>query len=307
MTIALISHHDCTLHQMGAHHPEDPLRLSFINDRLIASGLMMALHQYDAPEATREQILRAHDADYFDGLMAAVPDEGLKWLDEDTAMNPYTAKAMFRAAGAGVLGVDLVMSGKARQVFCAIRPPGHHAERRRAMGFCFLNNIAIAALHALETYDIERIAIVDFDVHHGNGTENIVAGDERIRFFSTFEHPSYPHSGYGETTSNVINVPLPAGTDGPAFRDAIKSKWLPVLEDFAPQMILVSAGFDAHQADIISQFNLREFDFTWISRKLAMLARTHCEGRIVSMLEGGYHLHALSRGVETHIKTFLDI
>lgn len=306
MTIAYVTHHDCTLHQMGAHHPEDPRRLAFINDRLIASGLMMALHQYDAPEADRAAILRAHDADYLDELLRSVPEEGLRWVDEDTAMCPHTGKAMLRAAGAGVLAVDLLMEGKARQAFCAVRPPGHHAERHRTMGFCFLNNVAIAALHALEHHGLERVAIADFDVHHGNGTEAIVAGDERILFLSTFEHPSYPHSGYGESASNIINVPLPAGTDGPAFRAAVKERWMPALEEFAPQMVFVSAGFDAHQADIMAQFNLREYDYAWVTRKLAGVAGEHADGRVVSMLEGGYHLHALARAVEAHLKILLD-
>lgn len=267
---------------------------------------MMALQQYDAPEAGREQILRVHDADYLDRLLRTVPDEGLAWIDEDTAMNRHTAAAMLRAAGAGVLAVDLVLEGRARQAFCAVRPPGHHAERARAMGFCFLNNIAIAALHALEHHGLQRVAIADFDVHHGNGTESIVGGDPRILFLSTFEHPSYPHSGYGECAANVINVPLPAGTDGEAFHHAVDQRWLPALEKFAPDMILVSAGFDGHQADIMASFNLLDADYAWVTRKLADVADRHADGRIVSMLEGGYHLHALARSVESHLNAFLD-
>jgi acetoin utilization deacetylase AcuC-like enzyme len=306
MSIAYITHHDCGLHQMGAHHPEDPRRLDFINDRLIASGLMMALHQHDAPEADREQILRVHDAHYLDRLLGMAPEEGLIWVDGDTAMNRHTVRAMLRAAGAGVLAVDLLLEGRAKQAFCAVRPPGHHAERARAMGFCFLNNIAIAALHALERHGLQRVAIVDFDVHHGNGTEAIVSGDQRILFLSTFEHPSYPHSGYGDSASNVVNVPLPAGTDGAAFRGAVTARWLPVLDEFAPQLILVSAGFDGHQADIMARFNLLDSDYAWVTRQLADIADRHAEGRIVSMLEGGYHLHALARSVEAHIRVFLD-
>ena len=307
MTVAFITHNDCMAHRMGAHHPEDPSRLSAINDRLIASGLMMTLMQYDAPEATAEQISRAHDADYLDALLALVPDEGLAWVDEDTAMCPGTGRAMLRAAGAGVLGVDLVMAGSAGQAFCAVRPPGHHAGRRRPMGFCFLNNIAIAAYHALEAHGLSRVAIADFDVHHGNGTESIVAGDERILFLSTFEHPSYPVTGHGETAANVINCPLPAGTDGGAFREAVNNHWLGALDDFAPELVLVSAGFDGHRADIMAQFNLLDFDYAWITRKLAGVARTHARGRLVSMLEGGYHLHAMARAVEAHIRQFLDV
>jgi acetoin utilization deacetylase AcuC-like enzyme len=306
MTIAYISHQDCALHQMGPHHPEDPRRLAFINDRLIASGLVMALHQYDAPEATREQILRTHDAEYLDRLLAMVPDEGLAWVDEDTAMNPGTGRAMLRAAGAGVLAVDLVMENRARQVFCAVRPPGHHAGRNRAMGFCFLNNIAIAAMHALEAHGVERVAIVDFDVHHGNGTEEIVSGDSRILFLSTFEHPSYPHSGFAAGADNVINVPLPAGTGGAEFREAVRENWLPALDAFAPRIVFVSAGFDGHQADIMAQFNLRDTDYAWVTHELMQVARNHAQGRLISMLEGGYHLHALAGAVHTHINAFLD-
>ncbi len=306
MTIAIISHPDCGAHQAGTHHPEDPLRLSFINDRLIASGLSMAVQEFDAPEATREQILRVHDAAYFDALLAKVPANGLIWVDEDTAMNPGTGQAMLRAAGAGVLGVDLVMEGRARQVFCAVRPPGHHAGRARAMGFCFLNNVAIAAYHAIEAHGLSRIAIADFDVHHGNGTDEIVGGDPRILFLSTFEHPSYPHSGFGACADNVINVPLPAGTTGSEFRDAVRERWLGALDDFAPQLILVSAGFDGHQADIMANFNLRDEDYGWVTRELMAVAHRHSAGRIVSMLEGGYHLRALAGSVEAHIRAFLE-
>ncbi|GJL83267.1 MAG: deacetylase [marine bacterium B5-7] len=306
MVVAYISHPDCLLHEMGSHHPEDPSRLNFINDRLIASGLAMVLQQYDAPEATREQILRAHDGEYLDRLLAASPLDDLLWVDEDTAMNRYTTRAMLHAAGAGVMAVDMLMDGRASQVFCGVRPPGHHAERGRAMGFCFLNNIAIAALHALDAHGLERVAIADFDVHHGNGTEDIVAGDQRILFLSTFEHPSYPHSGITTSTPNIVNVPLPAGTDGTSYREAVKTNWLPALEDFAPQMVLISAGFDGHQADIMAHFNLREMDYTWITAKLKAVADHHAGGRVVSMLEGGYHLHALARAVEAHIKVFLD-
>jgi acetoin utilization deacetylase AcuC-like enzyme len=226
-------------------------------------------------------------------------------VDEDTAMNPHTVNAMLRAAGAGVLGVDLVMSGKASQAFCSVRPPGHHAERARAMGFCFLNNVVIAARHAIDAHGLERVAIADFDVHHGNGTEDLVSGDPRVLFVSTFEHPSYPHSGFGASASNVINVPLPAGTDGSAFAAAVEERWLPALEAFAPQLILISAGFDGHQADIMAQFNLRDSDYGWVTRELFGVASRHAGGRVVSMLEGGYHLHALARSVEAHLRAFL--
>lgn len=305
MAIAYISHYDCQRHDMGVHHPEQPARLSAISDRLIASGLEMVLHQYDAPLATREQLLRAHDAGYIDHVFATAPDEGTVWLEGDTAMNKHTLTAALRAAGAAVLGVDLVMQGKAKQVFCGVRPPGHHAERAKTMGFCFFNNIAIGAYHAIATYGLERIAIVDFDVHHGNGTEDIVSGDARILFCSSFQHPFYPHTGFDSTAANVCNVTLAPRTDGAGFRAAVEESWLPRIREFAPQLIMISAGFDAHRADDMAHINLVEADYAWITRRLCELADISAEGRVVSSLEGGYNLHALARSVEAHLKAFL--
>ncbi len=233
MAIAYISHYDCQLHDMGHHHPEQPARLSAINDRLIATGLEMVLHQYDAPLATRELLEAVHDSSYIDEIYAASPSEGISWVDGDTAMNKHSLTAALRAAGAVALGVDLVMEGKAKHVFCGVRPPGHHAEHHRAMGFCLFNNIAVGAYHALNKYGLERVAIVDFDVHHGNGTEDIVTGDERVLFCSTFQHPFYPHSGYDSTAANIVNAPLPSGANGKAFREAVETHWLPRLEEFA--------------------------------------------------------------------------
>lgn len=305
MAIAYISHHDCQLHDMGHHHPEQPARLSAINDRLIATGLEMVLHQYDAPLVSRELLEVVHDPAYVEQIYQVSPKEGIAWVDGDTAMNPHSLQAALRAAGAVVLGVDLVMQGKAKQVFCAVRPPGHHAERRRAMGFCLFNNIAVGAYHALNKYGLERIAIVDFDVHHGNGTEDIVSGDERILFCSTFQHPFYPHSGFGQTAANVVNAPLPAGSGSRVFREAVEEHWLPRLEAFAPQLIMISAGFDAHQADDMAGMNLVDADYGWVTRRLCEQAERTAQGRIVSALEGGYDLHALARSVEAHLKAFL--
>jgi acetoin utilization deacetylase AcuC-like enzyme len=305
MTIGYVSHPDCELHDMGHHHPEQPARLSAIYDRIIATGLEMVLRQYDAPLATRAALEAVHDKAYVDAVFAAAPREGLVWLDGDTAMNPHSLQAALRAAGAVVLGVDLVVAGDVKQVFCAVRPPGHHAERDRAMGFCIFNNVAVGAYHALARHGLKRVAIVDFDVHHGNGTENIVAGDPRILFCSTFQHPFYPHSGDGSTAANVVNVPLAAGSDGRAFRAAVESHWLPRLEGFAPELILVSAGFDAHQADDMAGLNLVDRDYAWVTRRLCEQAERSAAGRIVSTLEGGYDLHALGRCVEAHLKAFL--
>jgi acetoin utilization deacetylase AcuC-like enzyme len=303
MPLAYISHPDCLLHDMGPHHPERPARLSAINDRLIASGLDMALHYYSAPLVQRELLEAVHDPGYVSEVFAASPEQGLVWFDGDTAMTPHTLRAALRAAGAAVMGVDLVMTGRASKVFCGVRPPGHHAERARAMGFCFFNNVAIAAHYALSHYGLERVAIADFDVHHCNGTEDIFAGDERVLVCSTFQHPFYPHTGYDCEAANVVNVPLPAGTDGVAFQRAVERHWLGRLADFAPQLILVSAGFDAHRADYLAQLNLVERDYAWVTRRLAEQADDSAAGRIVSSLEGGYDLRALARSVEAHLKS----
>jgi len=305
MAIAYISHGACAKHEMGAYHPEQPARLDAINDRLIASGLEMVLHRYDAPQAERAQLLRVHDADYVDQVFAASPHDGLAWLDGDTAMNPHTLDAALHAAGAAVLGVDLVMQDKAEQVFCAIRPPGHHAERHRAMGFCFFNNVAVGAAHAMAAHGVERVAIVDFDVHHGNGTEDIFKDDPRALFCSTFQHPFYPHSGYDTQSDHIVNVPLPAGADGAAFREAVQDHWLPALHEFRPQLVMISAGFDAHVEDDMAHLKLHEFDYAWVTRKLCEVADDHAAGRVVSTLEGGYSLHALARSVAVHIKSFM--
>jgi len=303
MNLAFISHSDCLDHQMGAHHVEVPERLGAIHDRMIASGIEMLVTHYDAPRAEREQLLRVHDADYVDAIIAAAPKatDVLAWVDGDTAMSRGTLNAALRAAGAAVLGVDLVMGDSHHAAFCAVRPPGHHAERHAAMGFCFFNNVAVGAAHAMAVHGLTRIAIVDFDVHHGNGTEDIFADDDRVLFCSSFQHPFYPGTGAGPTARNVINVPLPARTDGDAFRAAVEQAWLPRLDAFAPQLIMISAGFDGHAEDDMAHFRLREADYAWITRQLHDLAVRHARERVVSCLEGGYNLSALGRSVSTHI------
>lgn len=304
--LAVISHSDCLLHQPGGWYPDQPIRLEAINDRLIMSGLEFVIRFHDAPLATREQLERAHDKAYVDHVFAAAPHEGTIVLDDDTVMSPGTLNAALRASGAGILGVDLVMNGHASAVFCAIRPPGHHAERGRAMGFCIFNNIAIAAAHALAGHGIERVAIADFDVHHGNGTESIFKNDGRVLFCSSFQHPYYPFTGHASDARNLVDVPLPAGTDGAAFREAIREHWLPALDAFRPQILLISAGFDAHAGDDMAGLMLTEADFGWVTRQLAAIARKHAGGRIVSMLEGGYEPEILARSVESHLRAFLD-
>ncbi len=306
-TTAFITHRDCWLHDMGTFHPECPDRLAAINDRLIAAGLDLYLSFYDAPEATTEQIVRAHGAEYLQELFASVPEHGIRHLDPDTAMSPNTMKAALRSAGAGILATDLVMQGQIENAFCAVRPPGHHAERGKAMGFCFLNNVAIAARHALEAHGLERVAIVDFDVHHGNGTEDIFRDDPRVLMTSIFQHPFYPYSGADTDLPHMVNVPVPAGTRGEAFREIVTGKWLPALQQHAPQMIFFSAGFDAHYEDDMGSCGLVESDYVWVTEQIKAVARAQGHQRIVSILEGGYALSSLARSVVSHIKALADL
>ena len=288
---------------MGAHHVEVPERLHAISDRMIAAGMEMLVTHYDAPAATREQLLAVHDADYVDMLFKSAPsaDDVLVWVDGDTAMCSGTLNAALRAAGAAILAVDLVMSDQHHAAFCSVRPPGHHAERARSMGFCFFNNVAVGAAHALNAYGLRRIAVIDFDVHHGNGTEDIFSGDERVLFCSSFQHPFYPGSGAGPTAPNVVNLPLPSRTGGEAFRAAIEQQFLPRLDAFAPELIMISAGFDGHAEDDMAHFMLREPDYAWVTARLHEIAARHANERVVSCLEGGYSLSALGRSVVVHI------
>ena len=301
MTLRIYRAPVCAQHDMGKDHPESPERLHAIDDQLLSSGLEMVCQHADATDVTLPQLYQAHDKAYVDGIFAHAPDSGTVWLDPDTVMNSYTLGAAKRAAGAGCDAVDWVMESGDRQAFCSIRPPGHHAEHDAAMGFCFFNNVVVAAYHAIEAYGLSRVAIVDFDVHHGNGTEDIVAGDQRILFFSAFQHPFYPHKGVPPKGDNIISTPLDAGTDGPAFRTAT-TPWFDALRDFNPELILVSAGFDGHAEDPMAYWRLREDDYKWISAQLRQVADDCCQGRIVSMLEGGYDMSALGRSVVAHLK-----
>lgn len=302
MQTAYISHPLCLKHDMGSHHPECPARLHAIEDQMIASGLLDHLQRHDAPEATREQLLRVHDAAYVDSIEASVPPQGIVQIDGDTALNPFSYQAALRAAGAAVLAVDLVMAHQVENAFCNIRPPGHHAERGRAMGFCIFNNVAVAAAHALEKYGLQRVAIADFDVHHGNGTEQIFRNEPRVMLCSTFQHPFYPYCGAESSNEHIINVPLAAGSGGEEFRVAVTQHWLPALERFQPELLLISAGFDAHREDDMSMLRLVEADYAWVTQVLKDVAARHCQHRIVSVLEGGYELHALGRSVAAHVK-----
>lgn len=302
MQTAYISHPLCLKHDMGKEHPESPARLHAIEDQLIASGLFDYLQKHTAPVATLAQLERVHEADYVQAITHFSPQKGLVYLDADTAMNPFSYQAALHAAGAVVLGVDLVMAGKVENAFCAVRPPGHHAERARSMGFCIFNNVAVGAAHALEKHGLKRVAIADFDVHHGNGTENIFHKNPKVMLCSTFQHPFYPGVGADSGNDHIINVPLPAGTGSEAFRAAFTQHCLSALEKYKPEFLLISAGFDAHREDQLAMLNLTEADYTWVTTELKKIAEKHAQKRIVSVLEGGYALNALGRSVAAHIK-----
>jgi acetoin utilization deacetylase AcuC-like enzyme len=267
----------------------------------------MALLDVRTPtEATDAAILRAHSTEHLDRLVAASPtDRPYRGLDPDTTMNHHTLRASYLAAGAVIAAVDVVLSEQQRNAFCAVRPPGHHAERNAPMGFCFFNNIAIAAHHALAAHGLKRILIVDFDVHHGNGTEEIFAEDDRVLMVSTFEHALYPFSGDIPLGTNMVNVPLAAYSDGQAMRRAVTDHWLPAIERFRPELVLISAGFDAHREDELSHLMWGDLDYAWISQQLVQVAAQHCNGRIVSSLEGGYAIQALARSVGHHVDALL--
>ena len=292
---------------MGSHHPECPERLGAINDRLIAAGLDLYLAFHDAPLATMDQLLRVHPRSYIESLEEKSPANGIVHVDPDTAMSPGTWQAALRAAGAGVLATDLVMRGDNPSAFCAVRPPGHHAERAKAMGFCFFNNIAVAARHGIEAWGLKRVAIVDFDVHHGNGTEQILSGDPHVLMVGTFQHPFYPYCGTEDPAPNMCNVPLKAGTRGDTFREVVSMVWMPRLREFAPELIYISAGFDAHYEDDMASLGLVESDYAWVTEQVKEVADESAKGRIVSMLEGGYSLSALGRSVAAHIKALADL
>lgn len=307
MPTAIITHPDCLLHDMGDWHPECPARLTAIQDQLIASGLLPYLLELDAPKATEEQLQRVHSPHHIAAIKRLSPESGIVQIDPDTAMNEHTLNAALRAAGAVVLATDLVLEEKINSAFCNVRPPGHHAEREHAMGFCFFNNVAVGVAHALQRHGLERVAVVDFDVHHGNGTEDIFRDDSRVMMVSTFQHPFYPYSGTEGRSQHMVNIPLDAYSGGEAFRAAVRSQWLPALEAFAPQLIYFSAGFDAHREDEMASLKLTETDYAWVTEEVRQVAERHCAGRMISSLEGGYALHALGRSVAVHIKVLAGL
>jgi acetoin utilization deacetylase AcuC-like enzyme len=311
MQVGIIGHYDCSGHDMGEHHPENAKRLSAISDQLIRSGLDYVVQQFDAKPIDKSYLLLAHSKHYIDSLFNNAPQAGdLPFVvGEDAIMNDKSLSAILHSAGAAVDAVDLVLTKKLKAVFCATRPPGHHAEHSKGMGFCFVNNVAIAAAYAKQKYALTRIAIVDFDVHHGNGTEDIVrnhfnasaADDKGYLFCSSYQSPLYPFNVEASTTPPVINIPLPASTKGEEFQQQIRTHWLPALQHFKPELIIISAGFDAHVEDDISQVSLTEVDYRWITDELRHIANEHSQGRIISVLEGGYAANALGRSVVAHI------
>ena len=306
MSTAYISHPDFMKHEMGRHHPECPERIAAIEDQLIQSRLDAHLKRIDPPLASEADITRVHSEDHLAFVKSKAPSSGYSMIDGDTIMNPATWTVSLRAAGAAIAAVDAVMQGEVNNAFCAIRPPGHHAEPHRSMGFCVFNNVAIATRYAIEKYDLDRVAVIDFDVHHGNGTEAAFINDPHVLMCSFFQHPFYPYSGL-DGGDNMVNVPLPAYTAGPAVREVVELSWMPRLREFKPQFIFISAGFDAHREDDMGQMGLVEADYAWITRQLMTVANETAEGRIVSCLEGGYNLSALARSVVAHLKELADL
>jgi len=316
VTTALLTHPDTLLHVMDGQHPESPARITAILDALAQekisshkspNTLLASLQRHIAPEASDEQLLRVHSAAYVQKIRELAPRAGLVRLDPDTAMGPMSLSACLHASGAAVLATDLVMQGKASNAFCCVRPPGHHAGKSRAAGFCIFNHIAVGVAHALAVHGLKRVAILDFDVHHGDGSEDIFKNDERVMLCSTFQHPHYPHRGADSRTERMINVPLAAGTGGEGFRAAVQTEIAPALERFKPQMLFISAGFDAHAQDPLAQLKLQNEDYAWVTSFAMQVAERHAENRIVSLLEGGYHLPALGQAATSHVRTLAGL
>jgi acetoin utilization deacetylase AcuC-like enzyme len=304
---AYISHAECRKHDTGPGHPEEPRRLSAIEDKFVETGLHDVLRHIDAPEVTLEQLLRVHNLGYLEALDAAAPESGYVRLDPDTVISPGSLQAARRAAGAVIAAVEGICNGDLDSAFCGVRPPGHHAERERATGFCLYNNIAVGVAHALATCNVERVAVVDFDVHHCNGTEDIFKDEDRVLVCSTFQHPFYPFTPLLPDAPSRVSVPLDASAKSEEFRDAVTNRWLPALERFKPQMVFVSAGFDAHRDDEMSHVSLTDADFRWVSEQIMVVADEFAGGRVISVLEGGYELFSLARCADSHIRVLMGL
>jgi acetoin utilization deacetylase AcuC-like enzyme len=307
VSTAYISHPDCHDHDTGEDHPESAKRLSAIEDRFIATSLWDFVRGFDAPEATHAQLLRVHTAAHLENMQRMMPRKGHARLDQDTVISPDTMQAALRAAGSVVAAVDLLMNEEMNNAFCGVRPPGHHAESNRALGFCLFNNLAVGAAHALEEHGLKKIAILDFDVHQGNGTEDIFVGDDRVLYCSVFQHPFFPFTQPPQNTERVISIPLDATAKSDEFRAAVSDHWIPALEQFQPEMIFVSAGFDAHRDDDMSYVCLSDADFRWVAEQIVHAAEDSAQGRIISVLEGGYEIHSLARCVETHMRVLMGL
>ena len=305
--LRLYTHTSCLQHDPGPGHAERPARLRAVLQAL-DQDRYAALDRVEAPLATREQLLRVHGADHIERILAGAPESGQHALDEDTLMSPGSVEAALRAAGANVAAVDAVMNGDGQRAFCAVRPPGHHATRDQAMGFCLFNNVAVAAAHALAVHGLKRVAIADFDVHHGNGTQAIFERDPRVLLVSSHQSPLYPGSGHENErgAGNIVNAPLSPGSGSQEFRELWNGALLPRLAAFRPQLVLVSAGFDAHRDDPLADIRLGQEDYAWITERLVALARKHAGGRLVSTLEGGYDLAALAACASAHVSALME-
>lgn len=308
MTTLLLTHPSCIEHDPGQYHPEMPARLEAVLSALAAPEFA-ALERREAPEASLDDLTRVHPARFVERLLAAVPQAGHVGIDADTVMSPASGKAALHAAGAVAAAVDAVIAGQAANAFCAVRPPGHHAEPNRAMGFCLFNNVAIGALRAKRVHGLDRVAVVDFDVHHGNGTQACFWDDASLFYGSTHQSPLYPGTGSSRETGaadNVVNVPLPPMSGSVQFRQGMERIMLPALDAFAPEMVLISAGFDAHRNDPLAQLMLEEADYAWATEQLLAIARRHAGGRVVSTLEGGYDLTALGASAAAHVRALMS-
>lgn len=316
MTTAFYTHPDCKLHEMGAWHPESPERLQAIEDQLISSRISQWLDYPDVPDLDEASLVaaisRVHSPEAIDLVRSNALNLGKSGvahypLDADTFLNKYSWQAALQAVNVAITATDAVIAGEIDNAFCSVRPPGHHATNAAPMGFCLFNNVAIAARHALAVHGIERVAIIDFDVHHGNGTEQAFLEDPRALMVSFFQHPFYPFSGTEAAPAHVINVPVPAYSGGDVVRQLVTEKWLPALHAHRPQVIFISAGFDAHREDDMGQMSLVEADYAWMTQQISEVAKQYAKGRIVSCLEGGYHLSALGRSVVAHLKVLAEL